>query len=169
MWLETMTGQLGDVPARATTQLGELRAQDRKSRDLKLLIEEEENKLCEAIKTAQAEVGYDFDEAPFVAKAQVRSAAGFVYICAFFLYVGGALCYVTCTQSLPRPCPPLPFAFPAQELMQRRAALVQLLEEKGKLAQGLYDAIDAKIEMFDERTQSIQVRRMRRPQVCMAG
>jgi hypothetical protein len=53
--------------------------------------------------------------------------------------------------------------------MQRRAALVQLLEEKGKLAQGLYDAIDAKIEMFDERTQSIQVRRMRRPQVCMAG
>ena len=170
MWLETMTGLLGDVPARSTTQLGELRAQDRKSRDLILLLEEEENKLFEAIRTAQAEVGYDFDEAPFVAKAQVRSAAVFVYIIMCkFLVCGAVLCYVTRTQSLPRPCPPLPFVFPAQELMQRRAELVLLLEEQGKQAQGLYDAIDAKIEMFDERTQSIQVRCMRRPRVSMVG
>jgi hypothetical protein len=42
--------------------------------------------------------------------------------------------------------------------MQRRAELVQLLEEQCKHAQGLYDAIDAKIEMFDARTESIQVR-----------
>jgi len=53
--------------------------------------------------------------------------------------------------------------------MQRRAELVLLLEEQGRQAQGLYDAIDAKIEMFDERTQNIQVRCMRRPRVCMVG
>jgi len=107
MWLETMTGLLGDVPARSTTQLGELRAQDRKSRDLVLLLNEEESKLFEAIKTAQAEVGHDFDEAPFVAKAQVRSAAVFVYICANFLCVV-ARCAMLHTLNSPAPALPYP-------------------------------------------------------------
>jgi len=112
MWLETMVGKLAEVPARSTGQLSDLRARDRKSRDLVLLLNEGENKLFESLKAAQKEQGSEFDEAPFVAKAK--------------------------------------------ELMQRRAELVVLLEEQGKRAQALYDGIDAKIEMFDRCTASVQ-------------
>jgi hypothetical protein len=154
MWLETMAGLLGDVPALSTTLLGELRAQDRKSRDLVVLLNEEESKLFESMKNAQKEAGFEFDEAPFVAKAQVRAAA--VSVCAKCLWAAHVmLCYMLL--SFPHPSFPTHTHTP-QELMQERAELVLLLEEQGKRAQGLYDAIDAKIEMFDERTESIQVR-----------
>ena len=75
MWLETMIGLMADVPGQSTTQLAELRAQDRKSRDLVLYLNKEEDKLFEAMKNARAEASHDFDEASFVAKAQVRAAS----------------------------------------------------------------------------------------------
>jgi len=70
MWLETMVGKLAEVPALSTGHLAELRAKDRKSRDLVTLITEEETKLFESLKTAQKEQGHDFDEAPYVAQAR---------------------------------------------------------------------------------------------------